>query len=464
MVIFLKVIQVILALSILVLVHEFGHFFFARMFKIKVEKFYLFFDAGFALFKFKPKKSDTEYGIGWLPFGGYCKIAGMVDESLNEEQKQQLKQEPKPYEFRAHPAWQRFFVLFGGVLFNVILAIIIYTGILYSNGEEYVKLSDIKTGVVVNDLGRDLGFMNGDIILSLDGKPAQTLNELRINLITDKAKTAQIIRDGEEMTIDIDEEYFPAILNSADLFDYGIPFVVDSIPGESMNFESGLQKGDLVRGVYITAHQGDTAEIKEFVQTRFFTEVKDVLAAHKGEKVELAVIRKQETPSENEDGSIIIPVQIDTAGLLGIYMDANLEHFYPITKKEFTLLSAIPAGFKKTGDQISSYWKQLKLIVSPKTKAYKSVGSFIAIGSIFPSSWNWLAFWSITAFLSIMLAVVNILPIPALDGGHILFTLYEIITGRKVNEKVLIVAQYIGLVLLIALMAYALGNDLFRFL
>lgn len=464
MVIFLKVIQVVLALSILVLVHEFGHFFFARLFKIKVEKFYLFFDAGFALLRFKPKKSDTEYGIGWLPFGGYCKIAGMVDESLNEEQKKQLKQEPKPYEFRAHPAWQRFFVLFGGVLFNVILAIIVYTGILYSNGEEYVKLSDINTGIVVNDLGRDLGFKNGDKIISLDGKPAETLNDLRINLITDKAKTAQIERDGQIMTIDIDEEYFPAILNSADLFDYGIPFVVDSIPSESANFQSGLQKGDLVKGIYITVNKGDTTESKEFLETRFFTEVKDALAAHKGETVELAVSRKENELFENDDENVIVPVQIDTAGLLGIFMDANLSHFYTVTKKEFTLLEAIPAGLNKTGEQIASYWKQLKLIVSPKTKAYKSVGSFIAIGSIFPSSWNWLAFWSITAFLSIMLAVVNILPIPALDGGHILFTLYEMITGRKVNEKVLIVAQYIGLILLIALMAYALGNDFFRFL
>ena len=460
MVIFLKVVQVILALSILVLIHEFGHFFFARLFKIKVEKFYLFFDAGFALFRYKPKNSDTEYGIGWLPFGGYCKIAGMVDESLNEEQKQQLKEEPKPYEFRAHPAWQRFFVLFGGVLFNVILAIVIYSAILFTNGEEYVKNSDITTGVVVNDLGRDLGFQNGDKILALDGKEVETLNDLRINLITDKAKTAQIERDGELMTIDIDEQYFPAILNSPDLFDYGIPFVVDSIPSQSANFESGLKKGDKITSLYVTVKQGDTLEIRDTVKALFFTEVKDALSQHKGEAVELVV----ERPMADSVTVETIPVQIDTAGLLGVFMDGDLSHFYKITKKEYNLLSAIPAGLKRTGEQISSYWKQLKLIVSPKTKAYKSVGSFIAIGSIFPSSWNWLAFWSITAFLSIMLAVINILPIPALDGGHILFTLYEMITGRKVSEKVLIVAQYIGLAFLILLMAYALGNDLFRFL
>ena len=460
MVIFLKVVQVILALSILVLIHEFGHFFFARLFKIKVEKFYLFFDAGFALFKYKPKNSDTEYGIGWLPFGGYCKIAGMVDESLNEEQKHQLKEEPKPYEFRAHPAWQRFFVLFGGVLFNVILAIVIYSAILFTNGEEYVKNSDITTGVVVNDLGRDLGFQNGDKILALDGKEVETLNDLRINLITDKAKTAQIERDGELMTIDIDEQYFPAILNSPDLFDYGIPFVVDSIPSQSANFESGLKKGDKITSLYVTVKQGDTLEVRDTVKALFFTEVKDALSQHKGEAVELVV----ERPMADSVTVETIPVQIDTAGLLGVFMDGDLSHFYKITKKEYNLLSAIPAGLKRTGEQISSYWKQLKLIVSPKTKAYKSVGSFIAIGSIFPSSWNWLAFWSITAFLSIMLAVINILPIPALDGGHILFTLYEMITGRKVSEKVLIVAQYIGLAFLILLMAYALGNDLFRFL
>ncbi len=457
--IFLKVVQVILALSILVLVHEFGHFFFARLFKIRVEKFYLFFDAGFSLFKFKPKNSDTEYGIGWLPFGGYCKIAGMVDESLNEEQKEQLKQEPKPYEFRAHPAWQRFFVLFGGVFFNVILAIIIYSAILFTNGEEYVKNSDITTGVVVNDLGREIGFKNGDKILSLDGKEPETLNDLRIAIITDKVKTAQIERDGKKMNIDIDETYFPAILNSSDLFDYGIPFVVDSIPQQSRNFNSGLKKGDKIVAIYVSENNGDTTITKRCIKTNFFTEVKEVFASHKGEVLELCIERN--SPNETD---VQIPVQIDTAGLLGCFMDGNLSHFYKITKKEYGLLSAIPAGLKRTGEQISSYWKQLKLIVSPKTKAYKSVGSFISIGSIFPSSWNWLAFWSITAFLSIMLAVVNILPIPALDGGHLLFTLYEMITGRKVNEKVLIVAQYIGLVLLIGLMAYALGNDIFRFL
>lgn len=450
MVIFLKVIQVILALSILVLVHEFGHFFFARLFKIKVEKFYLFFDAGFALFRWKPKNSDTEYGIGWLPFGGYCKIAGMVDESLDDKEKEQLKQEPQPYEFRAHPAWQRFFVLFGGVFFNVILAIIVYSGIFYTNGESYIKNSDITTGLAVNDLGEELGFRNGDKIISLDNKHIETLNDLRINLITDKAKTAQVEREGEIININIDEKYFPAILNSADLFDYGIPFVVDSIPDDSHNFNSEMKKGDKIVAVEVVSQ--DTS----WVETPIFTQVKNLFAQHKGEQIRVKLQRGEE--------EIITPLQIDTAGLVGVYMDAVLEHFYKITKREYTLLQAIPAGLKHTGEQIASYWKQLKLIFTPKTKAYKSVGSFIAIGSIFPSSWDWLTFWSITAFLSIMLAVLNILPIPALDGGHILFTLYEMITGRKVNEKVMIVAQYIGMALLLLLMVYALGNDLFRFL
>lgn len=453
MIIFLKVIQVILALSILVLVHEFGHFFFARLFKIKVEKFYLFFDAGFALLRWKPKKSDTEYGIGWLPFGGYCKIAGMIDESMDKEQ---LKKDPQPWEFRAHPAWQRFFVLFGGVFFNLILAIIIYSGILFTKGEEYVKNSDITTGIVVNDLGREIGFQNGDKVLKLDGKEIETLNDLRITLITDRAKNATIDRNGEIITINIDEQYFPAILNSPDLFDYGIPFVIDSIPATSQNYQSGLKKGDKIIGVATTnKFSQDSTSEPEMISTKFYTEVKDFISNHKNQTI-LATVEDSCSQVRN------VNLSVDNDGLIGIFMDGNLSHYYNITHKEYSFFAAIPAGIKRAGEQIVSYWKQLKLIFSPKTKAYKSVGSFIAIGSIFPSSWDWLAFWSITAFLSIMLAVLNILPIPALDGGHILFTLYEMITGKKPSDKFLMVAQTIGMIFLIALMILAFGNDIFR--
>ncbi len=445
MTILIKVIQVILALSILVLVHEFGHYIFARIFKIKVEKFYLFFDAGFALFKWKPKNSDTEYGIGWLPFGGYCKIAGMIDESMDKEQ---LKKEPQPWEYRSHPAWQRFFVLFGGVLFNAILAIIIYIGILYTNGEEYIKNSDVTTGIAVNQLGKDIGFKNGDKILALDDAIVEKFDNIRGDIITNQVKKVLVERDGEAVVVEIADHFFPAILNSGEFIDYGIPFVVDSIPPTSKNFSSGLKKGDKITAV-ITADST--------INTPFFTEVKEFFSNNKGKEVVVLV-----SPSDDKENLKKISLKVDDEGLIGVFMDANLSHFFQTTKKSYTLLAAIPAGIKMTGNQIANYWKQLKLIFTPKTEAYKSVGSFIAIGSIFPSSWNWLAFWSITAFLSIMLAVLNILPIPALDGGHILFTLYEIITGRKPNEKFLMVAQTIGMILLIALMILAFGNDIFK--
>ncbi|MGM9775056.1 MAG: RIP metalloprotease RseP [Candidatus Egerieousia sp.] len=450
--VFLKVIQVILALSILVLVHEFGHFFFARLFKIKVDKFYLFFDAGFALFRWKPKNSDTEYGIGWLPFGGYCKIAGMIDESMDEKQ---IKSEPQPWEFRSHPAWQRFFVLFGGVFFNFILAILVYSGILFNWGEEYIKNKDVTTGIAVNELATEIGFRNGDIVLAFDDNPVEDFNALRIDLIRNQARTATVLRDGDTVVVDIDEKYMPAILNSEDLFTYGIPFIVDSIPENSQNYASGLTKGDKILRMDST-------------ETPIFAEVKEYASMHKGQTLIATVVRepdgtKDTLPAWYMD-TLQIPVQVNEEGVMGIYLGGNLLDYYKVTKKEYSFFASIPAGFKKACNRIASYWKELKLIFTPKTQAYKSVGSFIAIGRIFPGTWNWAAFWEITAFLSIMLAVLNILPVPALDGGHLLFTLYEMVTGRKPSDKFLIIMQYIGMILIIGLMILAFGNDIMRLL
>lgn len=441
--IFLKVIQVIMTLSLLVLVHELGHFLFARLFRIKVDKFYLFFDAGFALFRWKPKNSDTEYGIGWLPIGGYCKIAGMVDESMDEEQ---IKSEPKPWEFRSHPAWQRFFVLFGGVFFNVILAILIYAGTLFNWGEQYIRNSDVTTGIAVNDLAKEIGFRNGDMILSFDGKEIENFGDLRMELIRNQAKSAKVLRCGDTVEIDIDGGYMPAILGSADLFNYGMPFIVDSIPADSPNFGSGLAKGDVFLRMDST-------------ETPVFTEVREYVAAHKGESVVATVTRIAENCGND---TVAVTLQVSSDGFVNIYHGGNPADYYKITDRNYSLLAAIPAGASKTIERIASYWKELKLIFTPKTKAYKSVGSFIAIGQIFPGSWNWRIFWEITAFLSVMLAVLNILPIPALDGGHILFTLYEMITGRKPSDRFLVVAQYVGMVLLIGIMVLAFGNDIMR--
>ena len=458
MAVFMKILQVVLALSLLVLVHEFGHYFFARLFKIKVEKFYLFFDAGFALFRWKPKKSDTEYGIGWLPLGGYCKIAGMIDESMDKEQ---MKKEPQPWEFRSHPAWQRFFVLFGGVFFNVILAVILYSCIMASWGEEYIKNEDVTTGIATNSLGREIGFRNADKVISFDGKPVEKFDELRLQLIQEQAKTAIVEREGASQEISIDPVYMPAILESADLFDYGIPFVVSEVPDTSLNANAGLMKGDRLLALNIPARdstQTDTTLLSKG-RSLMFSEVLEFFAEHPGREVMATVQRDADSLQ-----LLQIPLQVSPEGFFGIVVEGDLSKFYNITRQKYTFLQAIPAGIMKAGEQISNYWKQLKLIFTPKTKAYKSVGSFIAIGQIFPGFWNWRAFWSITAFLSIMLAVLNILPIPALDGGHILFTLYEMITGRKPSDKFLIAAQTVGMILLIGLMILAFGNDIFRLL
>ncbi len=438
LVVLIKILQVVLALSILVLIHEFGHFIFARLFKIRVEKFYLFFNPWFALFKFKPKNSDTEYGIGWLPFGGYCKIAGMIDESMDKEA---LKKEPQPWEYRAHPAWHRLFVIAGGVLFNFILAIVIYSGIMYTWGDEYIKNSDVKTGVYVNGLAEEVGFRNGDIILDFDGLVPDRFNELQIDLVRSQAEHARVLRNGDTVVINIDPVYLPAMLKTPGMFEYGLPFCIASVLDSSINATAGLLQADR-----ILALNGQKAEM--------LLEVKDKLLNFKGDSVVATVARGEEL--------LFVPLQVDTAGLLQVVINGNLKDFYSITKTSYSLAQSIPAGFNKAVTTVSNYWKELKLIASPKTEAYKSVGSFIAIGKIFPDSWNWMAFWNITAFLSIMLAVLNILPIPALDGGHIMFTIYEIITGRKPSDKFMEYAQMAGMIFLLGLMILAFGNDIFR--
>ena len=438
MVVLIKILQMILALSILVLIHEFGHFIFARIFKIRVEKFYLFFDPWFSIFKYKPKNSDTEYGIGWLPLGGYCKISGMIDESMDKEA---MKQEPQPWEYRSKPAWQRFFVIFGGVLFNFILAVIIYTGILAAWGEEYIKNSDVTTGVRVNELAYEIGFRNGDRIISFEEHRTDNFQELQVDLVRTQAKYAKVVRGGDTITINIDESYIPAILNTRGMFDFGIPYIIGAIPDSSINANSGLQPEDR-----ILALNGTNSE--------YLLDALEFLANHKGDSLVATVARGNEL--------LMIPIVTDTTGKMQVYPKSQLTDFYTITKREYSFLSAIPAGFNKTIKTVGNYWKELKLIFSPKTEAYKSVGSFITIGSIFPDTWNWKIFWNLTAFLSVMLAVLNILPIPALDGGHLLFTLYEMVPGKKPSDKFLEYAQTAGMIILFAIMILALGNDFFR--
>lgn len=433
----LKIVQVILALSILVLVHEFGHFFFARLFKIRVDKFYLFFDAGFSIFKFKPKNSETEYGIGWLPLGGYCKISGMIDESMD---KKAMAEEPKPWEFRSKPAWQRFIVMFGGVFFNFILAILIYSATLFTWGEEYLKPQDASYGVHCNQLALDMGFKNGDIILSFNNQKVEKFRELQIALARNQATNAQVIRDGKTVTIELNQEYLPQVLKTPEMFTLRIPFKILEVPDTSIN-AGILLPGD--KFLSINSQEATTIQ-----------EIQPILAQNKETTLPISLMR---------EGNIIeTKINIDSVGLLGIIIDIDYTKFFNITTKKYSLSASLPAGVNKAQTTISNYFKELGLIFSPKTEAYKSVGSFIAIGKIFPSSWNWEIFWNITAWLSIMLAVLNLLPIPALDGGHIIFLLYEIITRRKPSDKFLENAQILGMLILLGIMFLAFGNDIYR--
>ena len=434
----LKILQVILALSILILVHEFGHYFFARLFKIRVEKFYLFFDPWFSLIKYKPRNSDTEYGIGWLPLGGYCKISGMIDESMDKEA---MNEEPKPWEFRSKPAWQRFFVMFGGVFFNFILAILIYSATLFTWGEEYLKNSDAVYGVQCNDLALKIGFQNGDKIISFDDNEVVKFHELQVILARNQATTAKVIRDEKSMTVNIDPIYLPAILSTPGMFTLRVPFVISAVPDTSINASAGLLSGDRVVAV-------------DSVNASIIQDVQEVLSQKRGVSVPVRIIRGDETIEKS--------LAIDKEGKLGIILEGDITKFFNVTTQKYTLAASLPAGFNKSTATIGNYFKELGLIFSPKTKAYKSVGSFISIGKIFPSSWQWDIFWNITAWLSIMLAVLNLLPIPALDGGHILFVIYEMATGRKPSDKFLEYAQIAGMFVLFGIMFLAFGNDIYR--
>lgn len=443
MVILIKILQTVLALGILILVHEFGHFIFAKLFGIRVDKFYLFFDAGgVKLFSTKskwftklcPKAQDweTEYGIGWLPLGGYCKISGMIDESMDTEQ---MAGEAQPWEFRTKPAWQRLLVMAGGVLFNFILAIVAYIAILATWGESYISNEDKQ--IYANELAEEMGFRTGDHIISFDDYYPENFGMLQADLVREMADKATVLRDGDTLDIYIDHNKIGEVLKKPGMFDLALPFVVREIPEASVNYETGLLPGDKIITVDSTAIC--------FVQDAW-----PILESMAGQPVSANVLRGCDT--------LALALQVDTTGRLGILLE-NPE----VCQKEYSILAAIPAGFSKTFSTIGSYLKDLKLVVTPSTEAYKSVGSFISIGNIFPSEWNWYSFISILAWLSVMLGVINLIPIPALDGGHILFTLYEIITRRKPSDKFLYVMQIIGMVLLLGLMFLAFGNDIARF-
>lgn len=442
MIVIIKTLQVILALAILILVHEFGHFIFAKVFGIRVDKFFLFFDAGntkllstktgwFARLFPKAAGWETEYGIGWLPLGGYCKIAGMIDESMDTEH---LKTEPQPWEYRAKPAWQRLFVIAGGVMFNFIFAILMYSVILDIWGESYLPNKGNK--IYVNELAYEMGFRNGDEILSFDDYIPEDFGMLQADLARQTASKAKVLRDGDTVNIYIDHSMIGQVLNTPGMFDLALPFKVQSVSETSPNAGLDVRKGDMVITV--------AGEEVNYVQ-----EAWPILEKHPGEEIAVAFLRDADT--------VTLDMAVDTTGRLGVLLMQP-----DIRSREYTFLSSIPAGFRKTFSTIGGYIQDLKLVATPSTEAYKSVGSFIAIGQIFPASWDWYSFLSILALLSIMLGVMNLLPIPALDGGHIVFTIYEMITGRKPSDNFLYAMQIIGMILVFGLMILAFGNDIAR--
>lgn len=439
---FMKILQVILALSVLIFIHELGHFTFAKLFGIRVDKFFMFFDVGKTkLFSTKgkwftklfPKAKDwkTEYGIGWLPLGGYCKISGMIDESLDLEA---LKKEPQPWEYRTRPTWQRLLVMGGGVLYNFIFAIITYIAILATWGSSYI--SNEGSCIYTNELSREMGFRNGDRILRMDDYVPENFGMLQADLARRDVSKVSVLRDGDTLDIYIDRTMIGRVLNTPGMFDLAIPFIVDSVMSASPNASAGLVQGDRIVAL-------------DSVPTPFVQDSRAYLAQMCGDTVTASIKRGADT--------LRVPLAVDSTGRVGVFMQIP-----GYNTKEYSFASAIPAGISLTFSTIGGYLRDLKLVASPRTEAYKSVGSFISIGQVFPSAWDWFRFLNIMALLSIMLAVMNLLPIPGLDGGHIVFCLYELITGKKPNDKFLEVAQIAGMFLLLLLMILAFGNDISR--
>lgn len=442
----LKVAQLLLSLSILVILHEFGHYITAKWFKCRVEKFYLFFDPWFSLFK--KKIGDTVYGIGWLPLGGYVKIAGMVDESMDKEQ---LKLPPQPYEFRSKPAWQRLIIMIGGVTVNIILAFLIYAMILMVWGEKKVPVSSLKYGITFNDsIFYSLGFKNGDRILSVDGKEIDDYNKiLKKLLVVDHS--VMVERDGKNVELQMPQDLIGQLVekrkkSDGPLISPRVPSLVVEVPDTSLAYKAGLRKGDQVMAI-------------DSMPTQYMDDLRNIAAMHKDSQVILQINRAGK--------SIDIATKISREGKIGFAGIGYVEQMDSLgilkySVRKYGFFESLPAGVRRAGEELVFYIDQFKKILSPSTGAYKGVGGFKAMGSVFSGDgWDWEHFWTITAFFSIVLAFMNLLPIPALDGGHVLFTLIEMFTGRKPSDKFLEYAQIGGMVILLLLMLYANGNDWF---
>ena len=438
----IKISQFLLSLSLLIVLHELGHFIPAKLFKTRVEKFYLFFDIKYSLFK--KKIGETVYGIGWLPLGGYVKIAGMIDESMDKEQ---MEKPPQPWEFRSKPAWQRLIIMLGGVFVNFVLALIIYIFMSFGYGDTDISPESIKDGYwIENPLLVDLGFETGDKVVGINDFKVENYSDLKKFIV--EADSYTILRDGQEQQITLPEDFLGQLTTSDDrrLFELRVPFMIGKVSDSSLNKNADLKEGDIITGINNN-------------QVKYFDEFSRELSKYKNQTINVDLLR---------DGkSLKKDLKVDDDGKLGILPTGSMKQFeelgyFDIVRKEYSLGESFGAGWNKFKGQISSYGAQLKKIFNPSTGAYKGVGGFKAIFDIFPDNWSWEAFWTITAFLSIMLGVLNLLPIPALDGGHVMFLLYEMVSGKKPGDKFMEYAQMAGFFILIALVLFANGNDIFK--
>ncbi|HEX3024926.1 MAG TPA: RIP metalloprotease RseP [Chitinophagaceae bacterium] len=436
----IKTLQFIMSFSILVVLHELGHFIPARLFKCRVEKFYLFFNPWFSLWK--KKIGETEYGLGWVPFGGYVKIAGMIDESMDKEQ---MKLPPKPDEFRAKKAWQRLIIMIGGVVVNVILAIVIFIGIMWAWGEEYLPAKNLKYGIVADSLGKQVGLKDGDVILKVGDAELKNVFKTAGQIIVNEAKTLTINRDGNEMQIALPDSLIRQLNKSKgeDFVGIRVPFLINSFSKDGNAEKAGLKKGDRIIAINSTS-------------TLYFTEVKNALKNDANKNVVVKVIR-------NNSDTVTVTVLINKDAKLGAFPEPDLSKLgFKLETKNYNFFEAVPAGFKMCWNTLKHYITGIKQLFTGQAKASESLGSVISIGGLFPGVWDWQAFWTLTAIFSIVLAFMNILPIPALDGGHALFTIVEMITGHKPSDKFMEYAQMFGMILFLGLMTYALGLDFLR--
>jgi len=439
----IKISQFLLSLSLLIVLHELGHFIPAKAFKTRVERFYLFFDIKYSLFK--KKIGDTVYGIGWLPLGGYVKIAGMIDESMDKEQ---MAKPPEPWEFRSKPSWQRLIIMLGGVTVNFVLALIIYIFMSFAYGETDISTDSIKDGYwITNPIISEFGLETGDKILNVNGVNYENLTDLKKSFIDAEYLTVQKA-DNSIKSLSVTEGFLGSVTESEDktFINLRLPFIVEKIPDTSLNANSGLKQGDFIFKL-------------NDIELKYFDQYIDFLKKHASQSLNAVVLR---------DGmEVNLKLKVNEEGKFGIIKGGSIQEieklgYLKVINKQYSFIESFPAGFSRFKKEIAFYGTQLKVIFTPSTGAYKGVGGFKAIYDIFPDTWSWQSFWAITAFLSIMLAVLNLLPIPALDGGHVMFLLYEMVSQRKPSEKVLERAQIVGFFILIALVLFANGNDIFK--